>query len=839
MTNVRQLSFSSGEIAPSLQGRVDQVKYATGLKTCRNFMVQRHGGVTNRPGTIFDAEVSDSSKAVRLIPFVFNPSQTYVLEFGDTYMRVHQNGALLTETAKNIVSITKANPCVIEVTTHGYTTGDEVAAADIGGMTELNGRNFKVVVVSADTFEIQYMDGTDVDSTLFNAYISGGTTAKVYEIATPYLAADLPELQYVQSADTITLVHPSYEPRELSRTGHIIWSLDVIVFAPALSAPENLVSDSPGAGNNYKVTAGDSETGEESLPSVLGAATTRTSTLTWDAVDGADYYEIYLEVNGLYGWIGTAASNTFKDATYNEDLADNPPEDRQPFSGASNYPSAVTFYQQRLLFANSDNNPERVWSSKTGLRKNFMISTPLQDDDAVTFTIVGKQVNEVQHLVDVGSLVILTTSSVYNAKGDGAGTLTPTGVNPVRQTGAGAAAQIPLEVGDSALYVQARGSVIRDLLFSFEREGYRGNELTIFANHLFDKYTIADWAYQEIPNSTVWVVRSDGVLLGLTYVREHQVIGWHRHDTDGLVENVCVVPEGTEDALYMTVKRTIDGKTVRYIERMATRQVVDIKDSIFMDSTLSYDGENVSATTMTLSGGAAWTYDEDLTLTASVSAFTASDVDNAIFLTGSDGTLLRCPIMAYTSPTVVTVNAHKTVPVSMQSVAITTWGKAVDTIGGLWHLEGKEISVFADGFVVANPSNDAYTVLTVEDGEVTLDKPYVVIHAGLPITADMETLNLDFPGVSTVSDKKKNITQLSLLVEETRGLFAGPDTDNLREYKLRNDEGYDDPVALATDTIDVNITAAWKQSGRIVVRQIDPVPATILSVIPTGYIAGP
>ena len=839
MTNVRQLSFSSGEIAPSLQGRVDQVKYATGLRTCRNFIVQRHGGVANRPGTTFVAEVNDSSKAVRLIPFVFNDSQTYVLEFGDIYMRVHQDGALLTETAKNIVSISNANPCVVGITSHGYSNGDEVAAADIGGITELNGRNFKVANVATHTFKIQYMDGTDVDSTLFEVYTSGGTMAKIYEIVTPYVEADLGELNYVQSADIVTIVHPNYAPSELSRTGHIIWSLDTIVFAPVLSAPENLLSSSAGATYNYKVTAVDAETGEESLPSALEGSTSRTSTLTWDAVAGADYYEVYVELNGLYTWIGTAASNTFTDATYEKDLANNPPEDRQPFTGAGNYPSAVTFYQQRLMFANSDNNPERIWTSKTALRKNFMISSPLQDDDAVTFSIIGKQVNAVRHLVDVGSLVALTTSSVYNAKGDVAGILTPTGVNPIKQTGAGASERIPLEVGDSAVYVQARGSVIRDLLFSFEREGYRGNELTIFANHLFDKYSIVDWAYQEIPHSIVWVVRNDGVLLGLTYIREHQVIGWHRHDTDGLVENVCVVPEGSEDVLYLTIKRTVNGNTVRYIERMATRQIVDIKNSIFMDSTLSYDGTHTGSITMTLSGGTGWTYDEDLTLTASASFFASTDIGNAIFLTGTDGTLLRCTIKAYTSPTVVTVNAHKTVPASMQAVAITSRGKAVDSIGGLWHLEGKDISVFADGFVVANPNNEAYDVVTVTDGIATLDKPYLIIHAGLPFTSDIETLNIDLPGVSSMADKKKSITKVTSQVEETRGLWAGPDEDNLTEFKLRSDEGYDDPVDLATDTIDVNVEPDWNKSGKILMRQIDPIPASILSVIPTGFISGP
>lgn len=839
MANVRQLSFSGGELSPSLHGRVDQVKYATGLKTCRNFIVQRHGGVANRPGTQFVGEVNDSSKTVRLIPFVFNASQTYVLEFGNLYMRVHQNGVQLTETAQNITGATNANPCVITIAGHGYSNGDEVQVASVGGMTELNGRNFKVANVAANTFSLQYMDGTDVDSTSFGTYTSGGTAAKVYEIVTTYVEADLDELQYVQSADIITIVHPNYPPRELSRTGHTSWSIANIVFGPTIGTPQNLLSDSPGAGFNYKVTAVDAETGEESLPSDLEEATTETSTLTWTAVSGADYYEVYKEVNGVYGWIGTAATNTFKDDSYTEDLADNPPEDRQPFSGASDYPSTVTFYQQRLMFANTDNDPEKIWSSKTGLRKNFMISTPLQDDDAVTFSILGREVNEVRHMLDIGKLITFTASGEWSINGDTAGILTPTGVNPQQHTANGSGTLAPIVASGSALYVQARGSIIRDLGFDFQTEGYRGNELTIFANHLFDNYTLVDWAYQQIPHSVVWAVRSDGVLLGMTYLREHQVFGWHRHDFDGLVENVAVVPEGTEDVLYLTIKRTIDGNTVRYIERMATRQVVDIEDSIFVDSSLSYDGTHSGATTMTLSGGTNWTYDEDLTLTASVSTFLSTDVGNAIFLTGTDGTLIRCTIKTYTSGTVVTVNPHKTVPASMQAVAISTWSKAVDEVGGLWHLEGEEVSVFADGFVVANPNNDAYDVVTVTNGIATLDKPYAVIHVGLPITSDLETLNMDLPGVSSMSDKKKSITKLTAFVEATRGVFAGSDVDNLTEYKLRDEEGYDDPVALKTGTIDVNITGVWKSSGQIFIRQIDPVPASILSIVPTGYISGP
>lgn len=839
MSNVRQLSFAGGEVSPSIYGRVDLAKYAYGLKTCRNFIVQRHGGVANRPGTGFVAEVGVSSKVVRLIPFVFNTAQTYVLEFGDQYMRVHKAGAQLAEAAKNITGATNADPCVITITSHGYSNGDEVYISGVGGMTELNGRNFKVANVAANTFELQEMDGTNLDATGYGTYTSGGTAEKVYEISTPYLEADLGDLVFVQSADIITITHPSYAVRDLSRTGDISWTLAAVTFGSSLSAPTGLASDSSGTAHYYTVTAVDGDTGDESLPATEAGSTSRTSTLSWNVVSGADYYNVYYKRNGIFGFIGVAGTNSFTDATYVEDLLDNPPEDRGIFASSDNYPSAVGYYQQRQVYGNTNNNPEGVWTSKTGLRKNFNKSTPLQDDDPVTFTIFGRKVNSIKHFLDLSRrLVIFTANGEWVAEGVG-GVLTPTDIGLNQETENGSGSLAPLVVGGSALYVQARGSVIRDLAFDYQTEGYRGNELTIFSNHLFDNYTLVDWAYQQIPNSIVWVVRDDGVLLGLTYVREHQVFAWHRHDFDGLAENVCVVPEGTEDVLYVVVKRTINGKTVRYIERMETRQIVDIEDAIFLDSSLSYDGTNAGATTMTLSGGTTWEYDENLTLTASAAFFASTDVGNAIHLTGADGTLLRCEIVAYTSTTVVTVRSHKTVPSGMRNVAILTWGKAVDEVGGLWHLEGENVSAFADGFVAANPNNSSYTIKTVTNGTVTLDRPYVKIHVGLPITSDLETLNIDLPGVSSMSNERKLIDEVTMFVESTRGLFAGPDSDTLQEAKLRSTEDYDSPVALQTGPIDIKCAGRWDESGKVFIRQIDPVPASILTILPTGYISGP
>lgn len=934
MTTFSQRSFSGGEIAPSLYGRVDTVKYATGLRRCRNFFVMRHGGLSSRPGTSFVCEVSDSTAVIRLIPFIFNSDQTYVLEFGNQYMRVIRNGVLLTESAKNITGVTKADPAVVTSNSHGFSNGDEVAIAGVVGMTELNGRNFKVANVTTNTFELQTMDGTDLDSTGYTTYVSGGTASKVYEIQTPYLSADISELKYVQSADVVTITHPSYSPRKLERSGHTTWTLTEYVFAPDMDAPNGGAGSAGSSGSNsyrYRVTAIKSETYEESLPgyeatkaisaitqanpaqvtatghgyttgdeiylssiggmtelngenytitvvdsdnftldginstgytsytsggtsartyiridSAAAPSTSNPNTLSWGAVSGAQEYNVYRMVNGVYGFLGIAGASSFSDVGVDPDTTDTPPRERNPFDGADNYPSTATYIQQRLSFANTNNNPETVYASRTGQFNNFTVSSPIQDDDAVTFTMTGRQVNEIRHLLDIGRLIVLTSGGEWAVDGDGAGTITPTQINMKQYSYNGASTLQPIIVGGNALYVQARGSLVRDLVFDYQVDGYRGNDLTIFSAHLVDGYTISDWAFQQIPHSVVWAVRNDGILIGLTYVREQEMIAWHRHDFDGLVENIVSVPEGNEDAIYLCIKRTIDGSAVRYIERMNQRRIAagvdDVVDFKGMDCCLSYDGRNSNTGhTMTLSGGTNWTYDETLTLTSSTGFFTASDVGNQIHLTGSDGTLIRFTIAAYSSATVVTGTSHKTVPVGMRSSAISTWTRAVETFTGLWHLEGKSVSVFGDGFVVANPNNDAYEVVTVENGTISMGAAYGVVHVGLPITCDIETLDIDTWQGETLVDKRKKVNKLTVLLESSRGLWAGsevPESDSdlsdLNELKIRNDENYDDPIALKTGSVEIVIGSQWSDGGRVFIRQTDPIPLSVLSISPAG-----
>lgn len=601
---------------------------------------------------------------------------------------------------------------------------------------------------------------------------------------------------------------------------------------------------------SYVVTSVDNN-GQESVPSlVTGTSATPTSAavvnVSWTAVSGISRYNVYKKIGAYYGFIGTADRPLFTDNGITPDTTLTAPfADPSIFQAADAYPSCTGYYQQRLFFGNSNNEPETVWGSRTGDFRNFSKRQPLQDDDSLKFNLAGRQVAQIKHIMDLGKLLVFASTGEYFCNGDAAGIITPTDINVRQHSNFGSSDVPPIQIGNNAIFVQARGSLVRDLGFDWQTEGYKGNDLTIFSAHLFDGYTISEWCYQQIPHSIVWAVRSDGTLLGLTYLPEHQIWGWHRHDTDGTFESICTVPDSTsnEDAVYVVVNRTIDGSTKRYIEKFASRQI-DEDDSTtwnFMDCYAEYDGVNATATTMTLSGSG-WTYTDPLTLTASASEFVAGDVGNQYWLTGSDGTVIRCTVTAYTSATQVTVLPHTTVPASMQAVATATWTKAVDELSGLDHLEGEDVAVFADGFVVASPNNSAYTTVTVTSGAITLDKPYGVIRVGLPYLCDLETLDIDTVQGETLVDKKKLVGQVWVYTEKTRGLWAGSEeptanaTDGLNELKKRSSEGYDDPVTLSTGVEEILIRPEWNSNGRVFLRQVDPLPISILAVAPKGLI---
>lgn len=902
-----QRSFAGGEIAAALYGRADQNKYQTGLKTCRNFVVMRHGGVANRAGSPFINEVKDSTKRTYFIKFVYNDDQTYVIEVGAGYLRFIRAGARIV-----VSGVAAYNGAT------AYVVGDLVSSAGVN----------------------YYCIAPTTGNAPPNATYWYALTGTIYEIPTPYVQADLSTLQFVQSKDVVTITHPNYDTRDLTRTGHTTWVLATVTFQPSIAQPDNGAGVAGVAGAaiyRYRVTAVKADTYEESLPgfsatqAITGITQANPGVLTYVGADPANGDEFYLAAiggmtqlngtrvkvanvnagantyeltdpttganidttaygaytaggtmaltcikitsgtptdaapnalsfavvsgtveynvyrektpgNGIYGFIGIAASNAFNDNNITPDSSITPPSARNPFSGSGNRPSCVSYYQQRQMFANTDNAIEKVCGSRSGMFKNLTISSPLQDDDAVTFSIAGRKAHEIRHMIEIGELVILTAGGEWVVLGDQDGILKANKPPNLKQIGDnGSSTIIPAIVNDSLIYVQARGSIVRDLRYEVSSTGgaakYSGRDLTVFSPHLFTNKTLERMDFAQNPHSIVWIVRSDGILIGLTYLREHEVWGWHRHDTDGYYEEVCVVPEGSEDAVYVIVRRTINGVTKRYIERFASRNFTDIEvDAKFLDSMLTYDGRNTGATTMTLSTGGGWTINDELTITASAGYFVAGDVGNAIVMWSGDDEI-TVNITSYVNATTVRGYATKTVPAALRSTALTTWGKAVDVVSGLDHLEGKSIAALGDGHVIANPNNASYTTVTVTAGIATFDRPYLIIHAGLSYLCDIETLDLDTTD-EQIRDRYKDISSISLLVESERGLWVGQDADNLSEVQPEPIPNYGEPVPLKTGLIEVNIASTWEQTGGFMVRQKDPLPATVLSAIPNGMIGG-
>lgn len=746
-------SFDGGELAPELLGRIDLEKYASGLKTCRNFITRPHGPAVNRAGMEFIVEVKDSSKATRLLPFIFSPSQAYIMEFGDQYVRFHTEGATVLEATQNVTGATSANPVVLTVAGHGYSNGDDVYADSLpGDFAELNGRFLKAANVTTNTFELTDALGVDIDGSGFAAYTSGGTAARPLETATPYLEADLFDLVIAQAADTVTITHPSYAPRELVRVSATSWTLSTVTFAPGIDPPANVTATATsGSGSDthdYVVTAVSESGLEESLASTSDSCTNDLSTsgnyntVTGDAVSGAVRYNVYKARSGIYGYVGQTDDITvgFIDDNISPDMLSTPPINRDPFTSADNYPGAVTYYAQRRIFAGTNNQPQNKWMSRPGAPANLSYSIPFKDDDSITFALDSRQVNRILHLVPMTDLLDLTNTGEWKITSQNSDTITPTTVAARQQGYTGASSRPPLVAGSNVLYVRAQGSHVSELKYALQSNAYDSSDVSIYAPHFFDGYTIDDWTFQRAPQPMVWAVRNDGVLLAMTYMPEQAVQAWHQHDTlDGLFESVCAIPESTnEDMVYAVIKRTVDGNTRRYIERLHVRRFSTVEDAFFVDSGLTYDGS------------------------------------------------------------------------------------ATDTLSGLHHLDGETVVALADGNVVRD--------LTVAGGSVTLPSEASVVHIGLPITADLETLPVTLQADALAQGTVKSINRLYMRVEKSRGIFAGYDTDNLTELAPRTSEPWGAPTSLRTEEVDLTILGDWNQDGSVTVRQSDPLPLSLLSV---------
>ena len=566
MAQPMQRSFTSGELAPALRSRADLNKFTNGLALCQNMFPRAQGGCYSRPGFLFAGEVGNSANIARVIPFSFNTDQTYILVFQNLTMRVIIDGAFV---------------------------------------------------------------------------LAGG--GGIFELAVPYTSAQLFRLSFVQDADTMTMVHRDQAIATITRTAHDAWQHTVVNYGSTVAVPTGVALGTSGTAStavnktySYVVTAVD-DLGVESLQSAKVTQTVSAYTqtwggkLTWTAVAGADYYRVYKDVNDntdIFGWIGDSETLEFTDFNIAPLTEDSPLIDRTPLTGAGKTPSTVGYHDQRQVFANNLEEPQTFFTTQIANDNSFRKSRNIKDSDAITQKIKSTQVNEIRHIISGDDLLFGTSGGVWKATMDSDGSFTPS-VGVKLQTRAGMSWVQPAVINDSIVYVQEKGSRIRDLNYTYEKDKYAGDDLSIMSEHLFENHKIVEMVYAEEPYGILWCVRDDGILLGMTYQKEHKVWGWHQHNTDGFFESITSIKEGDRDAVYVVVRRTINGATVRYVERMEPRETNDVTDCFYVDSGARYSGAPITEVT----AGAAHLEGQDIVCLAD------GDVINGLTFTGGAFTL--------------------------------------------------------------------------------------------------------------------------------------------------------------------------------------------------------
>ncbi len=866
-----QPSFAAGELTPSLWGRVDLAKYNVGLKRCENFVIHPHGGLSRRQGMRF---IARARGACRLVPFIYNSADSYVLEFSDRRIRFFKAGVPVLKdgsvyeietpyTSAQLRGLTFAQSADVLFIVHperppmelarysdtywtltecvfsggpfrtqsermssimltpgairGTTTLHAGAAlfnqSYVGTLIELVQhadeqyvKETRDAAAHNDIKTIVYTDVKYAFEPVGTHYVEEGenssngphwavTHKRCFQVTPAERAAlevgdgvsyggktgTIVKIRYVQNKNAYNLL-PSFDIPHYDGENHTVtftttrWVEGADHWGPQVTAYKGWRVETNGfwsgtiklqrfdVGEGRWVTIKDytsprsktagknfQDSGDFDEPTQLRLVSSDFA--SWVPPDNEEVDRGYVvlaadeaETSG-WGRITAVASSTAATIAIEKDFAATTGTllwREGAWSSRYGYPSAVGFYQERLCLGGSIAEPQTVWMSKTGDYYNFGTSSPTVDDDAITATLAARQVNPVRHFIGLDRLIVLTGGSEWLISADGA--VTPTDIQAKPQGYRGSSLLEPIVVGNMILFVQQQGRRVRDLGYSYESDGYTGNDLSVMADHLTRGHIITDWAFQQEPDSLVWIVRDDGRLFSLTYLREHDVYAWGRHPTQGTVESVAAIPGAAGDDVYFCVVRN----GVRCIEAIRPEETDDVADSFFLDS-----------------------------------------------------------------------------GVTVASAAGT------DTVTGLGHLEGQTVDVLADGSFVGG--------FTVSAGRVKLPHAAKKIHAGLGYRSKLHTLDISTQRQDGTSvTRKARVVSVAIRVERTRGLWAGVDEEHLAECADRTGEAYGAPTRLFNGDIPLTLDSGYtrENAGSVWVETKAPLPASILAIVPEVSFGG-
>ena len=790
-----------------------------------------------------------------LTELIFKPSQP-----------APSNVDITTNTAINskvISDATKANPCVITSTGHGFVTGDRVLIEDVVGMVQLNNFIYTVTNLTANTFSLTRLDGTVVNSTSFGTYTSDGVATqaireRVYTVTAVNSDNEEESLRGTSIRDiTITGITKANPAVVTTSEGHGLELLDDIEISGVSGMTEvngerfTTVYISPTSfslrrldGTAVNSTAFTTYTsGGVANPLVTRAVASADAewenTIFWDEAANVEYYNVYATDNfGLLGFIGTTAQTRFEDINLGPDYSVGPPIQYNPFDdfvdGTDLQPSTVGFFGQRRVFANSTTFPNRFWMSQVGHFDNLSRSVPPQNDGSITASISARRINSIQHIVPLADLVFLTSGGEYRAFSD-TGVLTPSTISVKPQSYYGTTDVRPIVAGNVALFI-APGEFVRTMQYEFANDSFAGKDITVLARHLFTQRTIVDWDFAPSPYAVGASIMSDGGAVVLTFQPEQDVYGWTRLSTKGSYKSTCVIREGRDDVTYFLVERKINGYTKTFLERVDEHNFTDLSDAFCVDCGLTLDAP------ITITGATAAS---PVVITAPSHGLSNGDT---VDINGIKEVSTEYNEGEYVSPnyngtgyTVANATAH-TFELQIEGAdydgsgfaAYSSGGEAreaVTTVSGIWHLEGETVVAAGNGYAEKD--------LVVTDGAITLTAPASRIHIGLGYYSRLITLPLSQYAESGTSEgRTKNVSRLTVQVERSMGMWYGPTLDQMREAKFGLPALYGQPLVMTSDDINVTMKPDWGKKKQVVLEQRDPLPLTILAMIPDAKLGG-
>lgn len=854
--NTVLLNVSGGEISPELYARLDLPIYQRGNGRVQNYIVLPQGGLQFRNGFRHVHNTRNLAKA-RLIPFTFSEADTYIIEATALKMRFYRNfGAILESSTLNITAITKANPGVVTSASHGFSNGQEIAISGIVGMKELNGQFFQVANATTNTFTLQTLSGQNINTTDFDAYVSGGTANRIYGIDTIYEEAHLDELHTAQSADVIDITHQQYPPMRLSRTGHTSWTISVPV-----------------------------RTADPFSKTITGATQANPGVLTAASHGFAvDDVVFIANVGGMtqlnmkrYKINTVPTSNTFT----LKDAVTGTPINTTSFGAFSsngqvydvrNFPKTCAYTESRLWYGGWLKNPSGLAASRapnasTGATQFDDFTTGANATDAIltTLTTAFDKLDSIQWIRPTNKqLIIGCSSSIRRLTGDTIDDpVSPSSIRALPINNVGSTGIQAFSNGQSVFYVDSTGRRTHSFLFAIQSNDFVTINQNLVSSHLSSSRFKA-MAQQRGDSGLLWVLRDDGVLTGLTFNELESIFGWHRHYIGGRsdvgtvefprakVLSIAVEPRlNDESVLWVVIERKVGNTVYRSVEYLTpavrfleqedfltetTREskVSDLrnyfaatyeqlKESIHVDSAVSYDGSALSTTISMTPADVTGV----VTITASASFFTSSMVGKEIWkkydTRGNGGG--RAEIVGIQSATQALCEIKSPFD-NNNAIPAGSWALTTDVVFGMLHLVGEEVTLQEDGA----PGG---TAIVQSNGSVQLTSQSSKVHVGYFSKGIATTLNLDVAGDRGSAEAKiRKIIEILPRYKSTIGAKIGTDFWSALDVTFKDlDDLTDRPTRIHDGIQSYKPSDSWEQDRkRVFHMQHIPSPQTLLSL---------